>query len=82
MDKKTLLLNRLKEVMIIHDITGSKLSITSTVSESDISDIINGIKQPTLTTMLKICKGIYVCSGIKMKTGEVFEDDFENVKIV
>jgi DNA-binding XRE family transcriptional regulator len=75
MDKKTKL-NWIYELRIAKDITIKELSITSGVSEGEISDLENGIKQPTHLTMLKICK------GFDMKFEEIFETDYKNVKLM
>jgi transcriptional regulator with XRE-family HTH domain len=75
MAKKYLLLNKVYELRIIYDLSIKELAVASKLSESEISDIEKGLKQPTHPTMLKICKGF----GVKFD--EIFDTIPEDSKL-
>jgi transcriptional regulator with XRE-family HTH domain len=75
MAKRYALLNRIREIRLMHDLTLKDLATSSELSESEISDVENGYKQPTHPTMLKICK------GLGLKFDDIFETNPDNLKI-
>ena len=73
---KDRILNNLEQAMREIDITGKELSLIAGISQSEISEIKNGRVSPTHDTML------ILCSALKCKLEDVFENDYRNVTII
>jgi transcriptional regulator with XRE-family HTH domain len=82
MKEKKIKLNWLNDIMNMYDITNKELSITSGLSNGEISMIRNNQSNPTHDVMLKVCMGLeLIIEDQEFLLPNVFEINWRNVNI-
>jgi transcriptional regulator with XRE-family HTH domain len=73
--------NNIQELLIKHDISAKQLALVSSLSESEISYIKNGVHTPNLLNVYQIVHG-FRCLGIDVNIPDVFECNIDNVNFM
>jgi transcriptional regulator with XRE-family HTH domain len=68
--------NNLQKIMDDNNISGKALAMSSGLSSSEISNIKNGKRIPTLFAMYQICK------ALNLDMEDVFETNWRNVNFM